>query len=98
MFCLKNGGDLGVIIDSDNQPWVYWSGTAIAKNGTVSLGNWHHLVLTCTGNDLKLYLDGLPCRQFAGGGLVAERLQEFHPWPHERDACSRAGRSEAGVL
>ena len=59
VFCLKNGGDLGVIIDSDNQPWVYWSGTAIAKNGTVSLGNWHHLVLTRDGSsNMSLYMDG----------------------------------------
>ncbi len=54
---------------------AFWNGKAVVRfapaAGALRRGEWHYLVLTCAGNDLKLYLDGLPCRQFAGSGTIS---------------------------
>lgn len=68
---------------NDYSGLAFWNGKAVVRfapatslaagpaAGALRRGEWHHLVLTCTGNDLKLYLDGNPCRQFAGAGTLS---------------------------
>jgi len=54
---------------------AFWNGRSVVRfapaAGRLRRGEWHHLALTCTGNDLRLYLDGLPCRRFAGAGSIS---------------------------
>jgi len=60
---------------NDYSGLAFWNGKAVVRfapaAGTLRRGEWHYLVVTCAGNDLKLYLDGLPCRQFAGAGAIS---------------------------
>jgi len=66
---------LSLHIWSDYSGLAFWNGKAVVRfapaAGQLRRGEWHYLVLTCAGNDLKLYLDGLPCRQFAGSGTIS---------------------------
>ena len=39
-----------------------------------------------------------PVGEIAGGGLVAERLEQLDPRAHKRDARLRAGRRKLGIL
>ena len=52
-----------------------WNGKAVVRfapaAGQLRRGEWHYLAVTCAGNDLKLYLDGLPCRRISGEGTIS---------------------------
>ena len=54
---------------------AFWNGKAVVRfapaAGPLRRGEWHYLVLTCAGNDLKLYLDGNPCRRVSGDGTIS---------------------------
>ncbi|HUT34717.1 MAG TPA: GH116 family glycosyl-hydrolase [Planctomycetota bacterium] len=73
----KSSGEtrLSLHIWNDYTGLAFWNGKAVVRfapaAGQLRRGEWHYLVLTCAGNDLKLYLDGLPCRQFAGAGTIS---------------------------
>ncbi|HPD14815.1 MAG TPA: GH116 family glycosyl-hydrolase [Planctomycetota bacterium] len=73
----KTSGEtrLSLHLWNDYSGLAFWNGKAVVRfapaAGQLRRGEWHYLVLTCAGNDLKLYLDGLPCRQFAGAGTIS---------------------------
>jgi len=54
---------------------AFWNGKAVVRfapaAGPLKRGEWHYLVLTCAGNDLKLYLDGNLCRPLAGAATIS---------------------------
>ncbi len=60
---------------NDYSGLAFWNGKAVVRfapaTGPLRRGEWHYLVLTCAGNDLKLYLDGLPCRKVSGDGTIS---------------------------
>jgi uncharacterized protein (DUF608 family) len=70
-----------VHIWNDYSGFGFWNGRQVVRFAPVGTrlqrGEWSHLALTCAGNDLKLYLDGLPCRQFSGGGTISFEKKGF---------------------
>ncbi len=51
---------------------AFWNGRQVVRFEPVGRalrrGEWHHLVVTCEGDDLRFYLDGLRCRRASGSG------------------------------
>jgi len=60
---------------NDYSGLAFWNGRSVVRfapaAGALRRGEWHYLVLTCAGNDLKLYLDGLPCRRLGGAATIS---------------------------
>ena len=57
---------------SDYSCLAFWNGKQVSQFAPVASrlrrGEWYHLVFTCVGENLQVYLDGLPCRRIASGG------------------------------
>lgn len=72
-FGLKGaGGDLGLIHEGNNNPWLYWNSTAIAQNGAITENAWHHVAFTRDGaSSMTMYVDGAVYNTGSSGNNIS---------------------------
>jgi hypothetical protein len=61
LFNLKgSGGDLGLIWDYDEKPYIFWNVATTTKGAALPLNQYHHLVVTRdNASQMTMYVDGL---------------------------------------
>lgn len=60
-------------IQSDYSSFAIWNGTRVTQYGLperrLKQGQWHHVALACSAQEMNLYLDGVACDILSGASL-----------------------------